>query len=363
MFKKLFGVLAAISVAGLALTGCGAKDVNGGNPALVTSPAPASTDNRPLTIGLTYIPNVQFSPFYVARDENLFQWDNGDGTSTQTVELRHHGADEGLFNALMSGKEDMVVAFGDEATQAVSQGMPLSVIGVLYQRYPVVVITRKDSGIKTWTDLKGKTVGLPGRYGSNWFGFQAGLDAAGMTLDDVNIAEIGYTQQTQLTTGKVDAVVGFTNNDLVRFQLAGIDVNTLALPEDIPLVGAVIVTTQDYAKKNPQICQAAVDAMAKAVQEITINPEKAITATKNYDQTLNNDQALAAAKKVVLATNELTRIDNFSPEKPGAASLPDPAKFRSMISLLDKIGALKSQTELNSVDGKELAKLVWKGEN
>lgn len=360
MFRKLLARLAALTLLGGCLAACvPVADINRAAEEKLQD-FQAQSD-RPVTIGLTYLPNVQFAPFYVARDEKLFSWDGGGGVTTHPVSLRHHGADEGLFNALMSGKEEMVVAFGDEATQAISQGMPLSIIGVLYQRYPVVVIARQDSGIKTWQDLKGKTVGLPGRYGSNWFGFQAGLHAAGLSLDDVQVAEIGYTQQTQLTTGKVDAVVGFSNNDLVRFQLAGTDVTTLTLPEDTPLVGAVLVTTQDYASSSPGVCQAAVNAMATAINKITADPEKAIEATKHYDQTLNNDQAINAARKVAEATNELIKLNHFDSSNPSAESLVAPQKFRDMVTLLYSIGALGDKVDLKNLDDAQLAKLAWPG--
>ena len=50
-----------------------------------------------VTIGLTYIPNVQFAPVYVADSQGLYN----DAGITPTV--RHHGSDEGLFTALLAG--------------------------------------------------------------------------------------------------------------------------------------------------------------------------------------------------------------------------------------------------------------------
>lgn len=364
MFRKIIKIGFLLGLACVALSACQVKesaDVSSPRPATVNSSV-SKPDPHSVTVGLTYLPNVQFAPFYVAREEKLLAWKDAKGTSHKAeMVLRHHGGEEGLFNALLSGKEDMVVAFGDEAVQAMSQGMPLSVIGVLYQRYPVVVIARKDSGITAWRDLKGKTVGLPGRYGSNWFGFQAGLNAAGLSLEDVKVSEIGYTQQSQLATGKVDAVVGFSNNDLVRFRAAGIEVNTLSLPKDTPLVGAVIVTTQKFLAYKPEICRATVAAMAKAVHRITTDPSVAINVTKKYDQTLNSGQSVESARKVVNATNELIRLEHYNPADPGAESRPRPEEFRKMIVLLDRIGALSKKLDLTSIDGKRFAKLVWTG--
>ena len=53
-----------------------------------------TTNGTTITVGLTYIPNIQFSPFYVAESEGLFK-DAG-----ISLTLRHHGTQEGLFTAL-----------------------------------------------------------------------------------------------------------------------------------------------------------------------------------------------------------------------------------------------------------------------
>lgn len=328
---NLFVCVTALAVAALCV---GCQGNNSGS-----SPTSSATKQQSLTLGLTYIPNVQFAPFYVESGQNLAST----GKQHFDLRLRHHGGDEGLFNALLTGKEDAVVAFGDEAIQANSAGMELSIIGVLYQKYPVVVISKADSGINAWSDLRGKTVGLPGKFGSNWFGFQVGLAAHGLSLADVEIAEIGYTQQSQLQTGKVDAVVGFSNNDLVRFQLAGMSVQTLELPADTPMVGAAIITTQKFAAANPLACQALVNGMARAIHQISKQPDLALTWTKKHDETLNNAAALQAAEATNLATLELTRLPDYDPDNPGRSAAVDVQKVAQMITLLDSINALDSQ--------------------
>jgi NitT/TauT family transport system substrate-binding protein len=58
---------------------------------------------------------------------------------------------------------------------------------------------------------------VPGKFGESWFGLLAALAGANLTQSDVDVVEIGYTAQAALTTGKVEAVVGFSNNDQVKF--------------------------------------------------------------------------------------------------------------------------------------------------
>ena len=356
MSHRFIRSLAGLVVSAAVLAGCAASGAEKGSSA--TSADSSAGADRAVTIGLTYIPNVQFAPFYVAAQDQLFRWDNGGGERLQPVHLRHHGADEGLFNALLSHKEDYVVAFADEAVQAISAGMDLCVTGILYQKYPVEVIATKQSGITSWADLKGKTVGVPGRFGSSWFGFQAGLQQAGLSLEDVNISEIGYTQQTQMATGKVDAVVGFSNNDLVQFQLAGLEVTEIPLPPNLPLVGAAVVTTGEQCENQDAATEGVINAMAQAINSIQQDPEKAVEYTKKYDQTLNTAASLQAAQKVNLATLELEHLPNYDPADPGRAAAPDPQKFKAMIALLGQVGALDDKVDLSSLDQAGLEKIA-----
>ena len=71
-----------------------------------------ASGNSDVTIGLTYIPNIQFSPVYVADAQGTYA-DNGISAT-----IRHHGSHEGFFTALLAGEEDVVIASGDEAAVA-----------------------------------------------------------------------------------------------------------------------------------------------------------------------------------------------------------------------------------------------------
>ena len=125
------------------------------------------------------------------------------------VSLRHHGATEGLFNALSAGAEDFLVAAGSEAMQARAEGVDVIAVGAYYKAFPVSVIVLGSSEIRSLSDLKGRSLGVPGRYGESWLAAQVALNTAGLTEKDVKIVEVGYTQVAALTTKKVDAVVGF----------------------------------------------------------------------------------------------------------------------------------------------------------
>lgn len=254
----------------------------------------------PVTIGLTYVPNVQFSPVYVAAEDDVFY---AAGLATS---IRHHGADEGLFTALSNGEEDVTIASGDEVLQARAAGLDVISIGAYYDKYPAVIITLAESPIETVEDLKGKKVGLPGEYGANWFGLLAALDAADMTTSDIEVVSIGFTQASALASDQVDAVVGFINSDAVQLEEMGENIRIIQLSsEPVPLVGAAIVTTEEWAQKDPSVTTSVVEAIVAGMDRVIANPQHALEATEKWDPGLRDPEVRKNASAMLKATIEL----------------------------------------------------------
>lgn len=270
--RRLLAVAAGLLVV---LTGCA------GTAATSPGGTPSATE---VTVGLSYIPNVQFAPFYLAE---------ADGTLGEGVVLRHHGSSEGLFTAIATGEEDFVLAGGDEALQAREQGLDLVSIATYYPSYPVRIIVNESSDATTIADLEGQRIGVPGRYGESWFGLLVGLAEAGLSLDDVTVVEIGYTQQAALTTGKVDAVVGFANNDLVQFQAAGVAVRALPLVDEgePPLVSISLLTTGDFLAANRDVAAKVAAGMVSGINAAVADPSGALDVTATQVPDLDRDAA------------------------------------------------------------------------
>lgn len=232
MSKKILALAAALGVA-LVAGNAGAQ-------------AGAGQAGKTITIGLGYLPNVQFTPFYVADKLGYYK---AEGI---TVKFQHGFINE-LMPLLLQGKLDFVVGDPEDAIFARNQGAPVSYVMAMYQKSPVTIFSAKP--LNSAADLKGATVGLPGPYGSSYNALQAYLDQAGLTEDrDVRVASIGYTQADAVRTGKVDAAVGYINNEVVQLRGAGQKVYTLDPFTAYPMVGAGLLTIDktlkgDLAKK------------------------------------------------------------------------------------------------------------------
>lgn len=313
----------------LLLTGCAQQRVN-----------PQAGETPSVTVGLTYIPDIQFAPFYVAETEGLFTEEGVD------VTLRHHGVSEGLFNALVAGEEDYVLAGGDELVQARAEGMDLVAIGQYYRQYPVVVIVPEASEITSPADLRGHRVGVPMRAGETWFGLQALMAEAGLTEDDLEIVEVGYTQQAALTTGQVDAVVGFVDNDQVQFDLAGIPTRVVPLTEsgEVPLVSIVLATTRENLDADPETAAKVVDGMVAGITSTVESPASAVEDARSYITTLSETGAEAAAA----ATLDATRSIWITPGGDISATMEE-SEWSAMTTFMRDQGLLASPVAASEV--------------
>ncbi len=191
---------------------------------------------RTVNIGLGYNPDVQFTPFYVADKLGYF--------AAEGLKVNYqHGYVNQLLPLLLQGKLDFVVSDPEDAIFAHNQGADVKYIMTMYQKNPVTVFSLKPlDGVAS---LKGKTVGIPGPYGSTYHAIQALLDSAKLTEGkDITLANIGFTQQDAVRAGRVDAAVGYINNDVVLLgQSVDKKVYTLDISGAYPMVGVGLIAS------------------------------------------------------------------------------------------------------------------------
>ncbi len=300
-------------------------------PLAACGTASSNDQLRQLTVGLTYIPNIQFAPFYVADALGYYK------EAGLHVTLRHHTFNEDEFGAIASGKEDAIFAGGDEMLQARDHHIPLVYVATVYRKYPVALIVPANSPIHTAADLRGQTIGIPGPFGETYFGLLALLQSAGLSTSDVKIQTIGFTQVAALTAHHVDAVMGYVNNEPIQFQKANFPVRTLplsAVVQPLPLVSNGIGALQSELDAHPNDIKALVAATLRGVQYTIDHPQDALNMSKRYVPGLDDPKKAADALAVLQATIPLWES--------GEAKLGynDPATWQAMARFMPAYGLL-----------------------
>lgn len=293
-----------------------------------TTTAPSAAAGKPLTnakFAISYIPNVQFANFYMADAKGRFAAEGlkvefDYGTSTDYMQL------------VARGERDFLDAGGDEVALARAQGLPIVYIGTVYQQYPIAIFAPKGKGLTDAQSLTKLKVGLAGKYGSSYIGYKAILYANKIDESKVNAVEIGYTQVQSVQQGKVDAAVGFTNNEPVQMKAQGVDVDVLKVSDIYNLPGAGVVTSEKMLADHPDTVRAFLRAMVAGMRDTQADPKGAFAEVLK----LVPEAAKTAdvQQQVLAATIELCG----DPSKYGTI---DPAAWTRMATFMKETALVK----------------------
>ncbi len=260
---------------------------------------------RDLTLFLTYVPNIQFAPVYVAIEKGYF----ADAGLNVTIQ---HGDEPDGVNLIAANQLQFGVASGEQVIAARAQGRPVEFVYEWFQQYPVGVLVTDESGITSPAELAGKPIGIPGLFGASYTGVIALLAANGLTEQDVQLQAIGFNAPQVICVGGVQASVVYVNNEPLQVEdriaqndcdgVTGITVFPVAAAAD--MVSNGIVTNEETIANDPALVTAFVAAFDHGLRDSINNPSEAYLLSAKYvdglplpddlKTTLENDAAMNA---------------------------------------------------------------------
>ena len=121
-----------------------------------------------LTLQLKWVAQAQFAGYFVAKDKGFYKDEKLD------VTVKPGGPDVAPPQVIAGGGADVVVDWMPSALATREKGVPLVNIAQVFKRSGMELTCRKDSGIKTPADFKGKTLGV--WFGGNEYPFLSWMD-------------------------------------------------------------------------------------------------------------------------------------------------------------------------------------------
>jgi NitT/TauT family transport system substrate-binding protein len=195
MKTKIPGVLTALAL-GLAALGAHAQDK--------------------LTLQLKWVTQAQFAGYYVAKDKGFFK-DAG-----LDVTIKAGGPDINPSQVLAGGGADVIVDWMPSALATREKGVPLVNIAQFFQRSGMQLTCRKDAGISTPANFKGKTLGV--WFFGNEYPFLSWMDKLGLKTtggaDGVKVLKQGFNVDPLLQK-QADCISTMTYNEYWQLIDAG----------------------------------------------------------------------------------------------------------------------------------------------
>ena len=283
-----------------------------------------------IKIGVGFVPNVQFTPFYVGIEKGFYA-DEGLDVSLD------YGYENDYLKLVGTNQMQFMVGSGDQVIIGRAQGLPVRYVMNWYTRYPVVLFAKRDAGITKPVDLKGKTIGIPGPYGATYVAYRGILQAGGLTEQDVKTESIGFSQAAAVSADKVDAAMDYGVNGPIILAQQGISTTQIALDEYLHVPSNGLVTNETTLQNRPDLVRKVVRATLKAVQYTLDHPDEAFEiALKTVPEAGGANRAVnrAVFDAVLAYWAPLPQL------KPGETTLADwqsAAAFVHQIGLADSV--------------------------
>ncbi len=177
-----------------------------------------------LTLQLKWVTQAQFAGYYVAKDKGFYKEENLD------VEIKPGGPDVAPVQVLAGGGADVVLDWMPSALASREKGVPLVNIAQPFKSSGMMLTCRKDSGIKSPEDFKGKTLGV--WFGGNEYPFLNWMNKLGLKTDGsdggVKVLKQGFNVDPILQK-QADCVSTMTYNEYWQIIDAGLTPDDLVV--------------------------------------------------------------------------------------------------------------------------------------
>lgn len=300
--------------------------------ALAITLASQSAFAQKVTLMLDWFVNPDHGPIIVAKQQGLFEAQGLD------IEIQEP-ADPSLPPKLVAtGKFDLAVTYQPQLIRDVVEQLPLTRISTLVATPLNTIMVLADNGITSLADLKGKKIG---------YSFDGGLVNAtigtmltknGISIDDVELVNVGWSLSSSLASGQVDAIYGgYRNFEMHQLKTEGFQGKAFYLEEEgVPSYDELIVVANSESVDKEMVIK--FNRALELATQYTINhPDQAWQLFKSYGD----------GKKLDTELNRLAWKDTLVrfALRPSAA---DKTRYDNYAQFLLNNGVITSKPDVNS---------------
>ena len=249
----------------------------------LTTAAMAADD---LTLQLKWVTQAQFAGYYVALDKGFYKEADLD------VTIKPGGPDIAPTQVLAGGGADVTVEWMPAALAAREKGLPMVNIAQPFKSSGMMLTCRKDTGVATTDDFKGKTLGV--WFFGNEFPFLSWMSQLGIPTDGsengVKVLKQGFNVDPILN-GQAACVSTMTYNEYWQVIDAGLKPSDLVT---FKYEDQGVATLEDglYVLEHKLVDPAFEDKLVRFVRAsmkgwkyAEANPDEAALIVLEYDET------------------------------------------------------------------------------
>ena len=175
-----------------------------------------------VTLQLKWVTQAQFAGYFVAKDKGFYKDEGLD------VTIKPGGPDVAPPQVIAGGGADVIIDWMPSALASREKGLALVNIAQPFKRSGMMLTCRKDSGVKTPSDLRGRTLGV--WFYGNEYPFLSWMSQLGVPTDGsaqgVTVLKQGFNVDPILQK-QADCVSTMTYNEYWQIIDAGLGADEL----------------------------------------------------------------------------------------------------------------------------------------
>lgn len=169
-----------------------------------------------------------------------------------------------IKEALISNKMQVAFMVAPMAIALRSQGVPIRIV-YLGHRYGSAVVVRKDGPVKTFADMKGRTIAIPSRFSDERLIVFRVMKRFGLTRNDIKMIEMPPADVAGALAAKAIDAFSMGEPYPSQAEMMGIGRILFQARDYWPdYMSCVLVVRQDVIDKRPEAVQVLVDGIARS---------------------------------------------------------------------------------------------------
>ncbi|MEK4519647.1 ABC transporter substrate-binding protein [Paenibacillus sp. FSL H8-0122] len=345
------------------LAGCGGNnnaspsgaEATAGNTAAASPEAAATTEPaaEPVTVKLQlkWVPQAQFAGYFLAQDKGYY------AAEGLKVEILPGGPDIVPEQQVAGGSADIGVDWVASLLTSQEQEMPLVQIAQIFQKSGLVLVSKKEAGITTPAELKGKKVG--NWMGGNEFEILALFDKYKLDSGkDLNFTKQGFTMD-QFLGGELDAASAMTYNEYQVVLESGVKAEDLSVidmnDEGVAMLEDNLFANKEWLEGNKETAAKFVRASLKGWADAIADPEAAVDSVMKLAEAGSTTREHQLTMMTEVA--KLIQPEGFDASKLGYT---DAAAFQQTADIALKFGVIKTASKVEEAYTNEIVEMAAK---
>jgi NitT/TauT family transport system substrate-binding protein len=210
-----------------------------------------------------------FVPFHLAAKRGYFATNN----VNVTFRTGRGGAD--VATQVGAGNADLGGGLGETPIIVRPNGLAVRAVAQLGSHPLFQLVTRKDSNIKSFADLRGRKVGVIGYQDTGYYALLAVLAINKLKRADLEIQAVGPSGVTQLMiTKSLDGIMA-TPEWADTIETAGIPLDYYPIGQVFPAMAQAILASDKIIKERPAAVHGFVKSVMQALRDCMADPAAA----------------------------------------------------------------------------------------